>query len=249
MDPITILELVGFLGGLLGSQGQKDKPDLKDPDSGEWLPLHYMQHCRAEAEDLESVYKDGHTICHNLTGVPVGRWSPGLKRIQPVVGFTKQGLPVYEEVPVLHPVWTTFRACPSHLGSPGSEGQTVGYRGHNIMSDMVPELVQYRRGEKLAAFLGNYGPLTAPRTVPPSTGSGAGGAVGLPGGMLLLGAGVMAAAGLWVPAGITAGLALLSGGMPGLFSAGGGGGSAGGPSGTRGASGAGRPAGSGRSRS
>lgn len=233
MDPFTLtLNLLPLLGRLFGSQGQKDKPDLKD-EEGNWLPLHYMQHARAEAGDLDSVYKDGHTICHNDTGVPVGRWSPSLKEIQPVTGFTIQGLPVYEAVPVQHPVWTTKREVPSHLGTPGSEGMTSAFNGGNFHP--VPNPVQYRRGERLAAYLGNYGPLDAPRSVPPSTGSGEplAGSLGIAG-VMLAGAAILAASGHLLAAGIVAaaGVRGLKASLKGGGSSGGG--VASGPSGTRG---------------
>lgn len=230
---LEVLQLLPLLGGL--SQGQKDRPDLKD-ENGDWLPLHYMQHARAEADDLESVYKDGHTICDNSTGVPVGRWSPSLKAVQPIKGFTIQGLPVYEEVPSIHPVWTTRRDVPPHLGSPGSEGAKIAENGSNHYTEKP---INYRRGEVLAAFLGSYGPLSAPRSVPPSTGSaGASMGLGLPVGLLLAGAAMLAASGNWLPALLVGGLSLFSG-LGGAVGSGGGG-VASGPSGERGGSSRGR---------
>lgn len=210
--PLIVLEGIqlgwNLLGGILTAQGLKDRPPLKDSE-GNWLPLHYMQHCRAEAGDLDSVYKDGHTICSNDTGVPVARWSPGGGVVQPVTGFTVQGLPVYEDVPALHPVWTTRRNVPSHLGTPGSQGSKRAENGYNHLTDSN---VPYRRGDILAAYLGVYGPLDDLLGVPPapyrgdpvSTGGGAAG------GLMLVGAAALAAAGLWIPAGIVGGLGLLS---------------------------------------
>lgn len=209
----TILEAIGFLGSVFGSQGQKDKPDLKDED-GNWLPLHYMQHARAEAGDLESIYKDGHTVCHNDSGVPVGRWSPSLQVFQPVTGFTIQGLPVYEDVPSIHPVWTTRRAVPAHLGTPGSDSQIPRAKNggsHHYTSGPVRVL----RGEKLAAALGSYGPLGDLKATPPGTGERGGSTAsgGGSSGVLLIGAAVLAAAGMWIPAALVAGVGVLGAGV------------------------------------
>lgn len=212
--PLIVLEGIqlgwNLLGGILTAQGLKDRPPLKDSE-GNWLPLHYMQHARAEAGDLDSVYKDGHTVCLNDSGIPVARWSPGGGVMQPVTGFTVQGLPCYEDVPALHPVWTTRRAVPSHLGTPGSEGSKRAENGYNHLTDSN---VKYRRGEVLASFLGVYGPLEDPATVPPApyrgepVSSGGGGATS---GIMLIGAAALAAAGLWLPAGVVGALGLLSG--------------------------------------
>ena len=198
-----------LLGGILTAQGLKDRPPLKDSE-GNWLPLHYMQHCRAEAGDLDSVYKDGHTVCDNTTGVPIARWSPGSGVMQPVVGFTVQGLPVYEDVPSIHPVWTTRRNVPSHLGTPGSEGSKRAENGYKHLTD---NNVKYRRGDILAGYLGVYGPLTDLLDVPPAPyrGESVSFGSGAAGGILLIGAAALAAAGLWVPAGLVGAVGLLSG--------------------------------------
>ena len=211
---------------------------MKDED-GNWLPLHYMQHARAEAGNLESIYKDGHTVCHNESGVPVGRWSPSLKVLQPVTGFTIQGLPVYEDVPAIHPVWTTRRAVPAHLGTPGSQGSKLAENGSH---HFTPGPVPYLRGEKLAAALGFYGPLGDLRPTPPGTGERGGSTASGGGfsGILLVGAAVLAAAGLWIPAALVAGVGVLGSGIMG----GGGGGSGRGtsPQGSGGGTGRGAPA-------
>lgn len=153
----------GVLQGASGFlRGKDDYPKLEGPDGP--LPLHYMQHARASADDLEKVWKDGHTICDDETGIPIARWSFSGQVLQPVMGFTIQGLPVYEDVPLEHPVWTTIRpGVPPHLGTPGSEGVTNAKWGPVTVG---MKTVPYVRGEKLVDKLGMYGPLEQGQAAP-----------------------------------------------------------------------------------
>jgi len=145
-------------------RGKEDHPKLKNVDGP--LPLHYMQHARASADDLEKVWPDGHTICDDATGIPVARWSYEAQELQPVTGFTIQGLPVYETVPFNHPVWSTIRTgVPAHLGTPGSTGETMALHGPITYGY---KKVPYVRGEKLVDLLGQYGPLEAGQPAPES---------------------------------------------------------------------------------
>lgn len=195
-------------------KGKDDYPKLKN-GAGQWLDLHYMQHCRASADDLSKVWKDGHTICDNATGVPVARWSFSKQEIEYVTGFTVQGLPVYEAVDAAHPVWTTVRAVPSHLGSPGSEGQTIAYRGS--IHYRVPQPVPYRRGQKLADYMGSFGPLNEGTPVEdPGGDPGEQEESSINISMILgLGAVMAAVSGAWVPAIMAGAGAVLLGGSTG----------------------------------
>jgi hypothetical protein len=176
MDIMTAWAVLQTIAPLL--RGKDDYPALKN-EAGEPLPLHYMQHARASADDLGSVWKDGHTICTDAEGIPVARWSYSGQELMPVVGFTIQGLPVYENVGLDHPVWSTVRSnVPAHLGTPGSQGSTEANSGKTSLfgEGLIPyrlHTVPYVRGEKLAAKLGYFGPIQGGEALPPAeSGSG-----------------------------------------------------------------------------
>lgn len=191
--------------------GKQDYPELKD-QSGNPMPLHYMQHARADALDLTRIWKDGHTICDDETGIPIARWSYSAQAVQPVTGFTIQGLPVYEAVSPEHPVWSTPRGVPEHLGTPGSEGTTHAKHGP-LRLGMKP--VKYRRGERLIAYIGMYGPIegggmTAPEPEPRGAMAPGKSAAALPG-LLVAGGAVAAISGAVVPGLAAVGLGVLLG--------------------------------------
>ena len=169
MDIMTAWAILQGIAPLL--RGKNDYPALKN-SAGEPLPLHYMQHARASADDLDSVWKDGHTICTDAEGLPVARWSYSGQELMSVVGFTIQGLPVYESVGLDHPVWSTVRqGVPSHLGTPGSQGNTEAHSGKTSLfgEGVIPyrlHSVPYIRGEMLAAKLGYFGPLQGGEELP-----------------------------------------------------------------------------------
>lgn len=182
-----MLELLGTIWGVLQGaagflKGREDYPKLQDENGP--LPVNYMQHARASADDLEKVWPDGHTICDDATGIPVARWSFSGQRLEPVTGFTIQGLPVYENVGIDHPVWSTVRSnVPAHLGTPGSEGQKPANKGGFPGYGGFP-MITYCRGEKLAAKLGYFGPLNAGEELPENDPTAPGG--GTPGAWLLV---------------------------------------------------------------
>jgi hypothetical protein len=212
MDPITLMKLGMFLFPLLGKIGSKDYPDLKD-EQGVWLTMHYSQHCRASAGDLTEIWLDGHTICDDTTGVPLARWSKGQQKVIPITGFTIQGMPVYEDVPSVHPVWTTKRAASAALGSPGSSGEKTDFY-HGVLKP--PLKVMECKGEKVLAVVGQYGPFSdgIPAPTPPLSqerGAQSGGAQSSLSGIGLLGAAALAVAGAWTPAAVLGVLSLLSG--------------------------------------
>lgn len=230
MNPIQIYGIVQQLAGFLDFLGGGEKwPKLKDED-GNWLPLYYggqmNPHYRATADDLSKIWEDRHVICDRQTGVPVARWNQGKQKVQPVVGFTVQGLPVYSELvrPRQDPVWTTKRDVPPEAGSPGEERIGFGWKGGTPLLPVQP--VQVRRGEKLVQFMGYYGPFEDPIPAPffpppPQRSQG-----GPPGqnptlsGLLTLGGAVAALSGLWLPAGAMFLLSAL-GSSPGPSSRGG----------------------------
>jgi hypothetical protein len=219
MDPLTLLQFGASLFGLLGKIGSEDYPKLKDKE-GKWMPLHYS------SGDLEEIWLDGHTICDDVTGVPVARYSKGQKKIIPVTGFSIQGMPVYEDVPQAHPVWTTKRAASAALGSPGSSGEVVP-----VLQGGPYKKVRDCKGEKVLQVLGQYGPLSdgIPAPVPPLSPGQSGGAQSSLIGIGLLGAVGLAVSGAWIPAAALGVLSLLSGVGSGVASPSrGSGGSAGG---------------------
>jgi len=183
-------------------KGKADYPKLQNENGP--LPLHYMQHCRATPGNLGQVWKDGHTICDDQTGIPVARWSYAKQEIENVVGFTVQGLPVYENVPPEHAVWSTPRPVPEHLGSPGSAGITMAY-----WSPLLTKPVQYRRGDKLASYLGMYGPIGVGMEAPESgSGPGTGAKMGA-GSILVLGGIAAIVAGATIPGVAALGMGLV----------------------------------------
>lgn len=219
-----IISGASLLQQLFQGGGKQDYPELRD-QSGNPMPLHFMQHARADSADLTRIWKDGHTICDDETGIPIARWSYSAQAVQQVTGFTVQGLPVYEAVSPEHPVWSTPRGVPAHLGTPGSEGTTRKGR-------LGTKTVKYRRGEKLIAYIGMYGPIegggmTAPEPTPRGAMAPGKTTAALPG-LLVAGGAVAAISGAVVPGLAAAGLGLLLGraaGTSGPSAAGGGRGS------------------------
>jgi len=211
MDPITVaFGLAKLLHGLFG---RKDYPKLKD-EEGNWLPLHYATHYRAVADDLSDIWRDNKTICDNATGLPVARWNKSKQKVQPVTGFTIQGLPVYADVDENDPVWHTTRPVPPAFGTPGSSGEHTVHRGGSPVL-FYPAKMPYLRGRKIVDAVGYFGPLSAPLSAPPAGAppvSGPGGP-----GFMLIGAATLAALGMWFPALLLGGVSLLSssGGLAG----------------------------------
>lgn len=211
--PIGMI-MTGFsiLQQFFKSGGKQDYPPLKD-ENGNLLPLHYMQHARADSADLTRIWKDGHTICADETGIPLARWSYSAQAIQPVTGYTIQGLPVYEAVSAEHPVWSTPRGVPEYLGTPGSEGtKEISYPGGTVFQRKT---IMYHRGERLIAYLGMYGPIegggmTAPEPEPRGAMAPGKTAAALPG-LLVAGGAVAAISGAVVPGLAAVGLGVLLG--------------------------------------
>ena len=220
MDPLTLYGIIQQLAGFIPDT--PSYPKLKD-EEGNFLPLYYGTHYRATADDLDEIWRDDHVICDLQTGIPVARWNQGKQEVQPVVGFTVQGLPVYSSVvrPRQHPVWSTKREVPPEFGSPGSVAVAPAQQG-----GLIPHWIQsaqIRRGEELVKAMGYYGPFEDPIAAPffpPQPQRSSSGASGLFPALLGLGGAAAAVAGLWWPAGA---LFLLSalGSSPGPSSRGG----------------------------
>lgn len=200
---ISMWNALQTLGGLVG--GKKDFPKLKD-EEGNWLPMHYSTHNRAPADDLTEVWIDGHTICDDATGVPVARWSYSKQELQQVKGFTIQGFPVYADVGPEDPVWSTIRpGVPAKYGTPGTQGSELADKGGAMaVKQPYPAL----KGEKLAAALGQYGPLELPVGETPETGDSPQMNNILPG-LLTIGGIVALAMGATVPGAAALGAAVL----------------------------------------